>query len=161
MNAVYVVGDAVGETMFYGAGAGSFPTASAVVGDVLALADAICHSDRPQAEIEPYRSVLPLRPVDDLVTRYYIRLTVADEVGALAPVVGVFARNGISISQINQLQDGDGTRCSVVFLTHEASERDVRTARAELAALPGVERVASVIRIEDVAAWTDGAEANG
>lgn len=160
MNAVYVVGDAVGETMFYGAGAGSFPTASAVVGDVLALADAICHSDRPQAEIEPYRSVLPLRPVDDLVTRYYIRLTVADEVGALAPVVGVFARNGISISQINQLQDGDGTRCSVVFLTHEASERDVRTARAELAALPGVERVASVIRIEDVAAWTDGAEAN-
>lgn len=160
MNAVYVVGDAVGETMFYGAGAGSFPTASAVVGDVLALADAICHSDRPQAEIEPYRSVLPMRPVDDLVTRYYIRLTVADEVGALAPVVGVFARNGISISQINQLQDGDGTRCSVVFLTHEASERDVRTARAELAALPGVERVASVIRIEDVAAWTDGAEAN-
>ena len=160
MNAVFAVGDSVGETMFYGAGAGSYPTASAVVGDVLALADAICHSDRPQAEIEPYRSVLPLRPVDDLVTRYYIRLTVADEVGALAPVVGVFARNGISISQINQLQDGDGTRCSVVFLTHEASERDVRTARAELAALPGVERVASVIRIEDVAAWTDGAEAN-
>ena len=160
MNAVYVVGDAVGETMFYGAGAGSFPTASAVVGDVLALADAISHSDRVQAEIEPFGRVLPLRSIDDLETRYYVRLSVADEVGTLAPVVDAFARHGISISQINQLQDGDGTSCSVVFLTHKAAERDMAAARAELASLDAVRGVESVIRIEDVDAWAEGAEAN-
>lgn len=160
MNAVYVVGDAVGETMFYGAGAGSFPTASAVVGDVLALADAISHNDKVQAEIEPYQRVLPLRPIDALETRYYVRLLVKDEVGTLAPVVDAFAAHGISISQINQLQDGDGSRCSVVFLTHTARERDMAAARAALEALDAVESVASVIRIEDVASWADGAEKN-
>lgn len=160
MNAVYVVGDAVGETMFYGAGAGSFPTASAVVGDVLALADAISHNDKVQAEIEPYQRVLPLRPIDALETRYYVRLLVKDEVGTLAPVVDAFAAHGISISQINQLQDGDGSRCSVVFLTHTARERDMAAARAALEALGAVESVASVIRIEDVASWADGAEKN-
>ena len=160
MNAVFVVGDAVGETMFYGAGAGSFPTASAVVGDILALADAISHSDKPMAESEPYQRVLPLRPIEELETRYYIRLIVADQVGTLAPVVDTFARHGISISQINQLQDGDGTRCSVVFLTHKACERDMRAARAELEALDAVESVASVIHIEDVEAWSEGAEEN-
>ena len=160
MNAVYVVGDAVGETMFYGAGAGSFPTASAVVGDVLALADAISHNDKVQAEIEPYQRVLPLRPIDELETRYYVRLLVKDEVGTLAPVVDAFAAHGISISQINQLQDGDGSRCSVVFLTHTARERDMAAARAALEALDAVESVASVIRIEDVASWAGGAEKN-
>ena len=160
MNAVYVVGDAVGETMFYGAGAGSFPTASAVVGDVLELADAISHNEQVQAEIEPFDRVLPLRSIDDLSTRYYIRLVVADEVGTLAPVVDAFARHGVSISTINQLHDGDGTKCSVVFLTHTASERDLQALRADLEALDPVREVASVIRIEDVDAWAEGAEAN-
>ena len=160
MNAVFVVGDAVGETMFYGAGAGSFPTASAVVGDVLELADAIARGEGPMPEVEPYDRVLGLRPIDELETRYYIRLMVEDRVGALAPVVAAFADAGISISTIHQLKDGDGTRCSVVFLTHRAVERDVRRACEALSALDEVERVASVIRIEDVAAWTDGVEEN-
>ena len=160
MNAVFVVGDAVGETMFYGAGAGSFPTASAVVGDVLELADAISHNDRVQAEIEPFGRVLPIRSVEDLATRYYIRLVVDDEVGTLAPVVDTFARHGVSISTINQLHDGDGTKCSVVFLTHTATERDLQALRADLEALEPVREVASVIRIEDVDAWAEGAEAN-
>ena len=160
MNAVYVVGDAVGETMFYGAGAGSFPTASAVVGDILALADAISHNDHVQAEIKPFGRVLPLKSIEDLSTKYYIRLAVEDRVGALAPVVDVFARHQISISQISQLADTEEGRCSVVFLTHKASERDVAAARTELESLDVVERVASVIRIEDVEAWSEGAEAN-
>ena len=160
MNAVYVVGDAVGETMFYGAGAGSFPTASAVVGDVLELADAISHSTGPMAEIEPFDRVLAIRSIDTLACRHYIRLVVQDRVGTLAPVVEVFAQHGVSISQINQLQDGDGNTCSVVFLTHQASERDLALVRADLEALDVVERVASVIRIENVAAWSEGAEAN-
>ncbi len=165
MNAVYVVGDAVGETMFYGAGAGSFPTASAVVGDILELAGPIAHGDAPAPEREPFARVAPVRSIDDLETRYYIRLAVADRVGALAPVVAAFAEAGISISAINQLVDGatggdaDGA-CSVVFLTHNARERDVHAVCEALETLDEVERVASVIRIEDVDAWSEGAEAN-
>ena len=75
-------------------------------------------------------------------------------------MVDAFSQHGISISQINQLQDGDGTKCSVVFLTHTALERDMAAARAALEALDAVESVASVIRIEDVDAWAEGAEAN-
>ena len=160
MNAVYVVGDAVGETMFYGAGAGSFPTASAVVGDVLELADAIARGEGPMPEVEPYDRVLPLRSIEELETRYYIRLMVEDRVGTLAPVVAAFAKAGISISTIHQLKDGNGTTCSVVFLTHKALERDVHAAIKIFDGMDEVDRVASVIRIEDVEAWSEGAEKN-
>ena len=160
MNAVFVVGDAVGETMFYGAGAGAFPTASAIVGDALELAAPIAHGQQLAPENEPFARVLPIRSIEDLTTRFYIRLSVADRVGALAPVVAKFARAGVSISQINQLQDGEGTSCSVAFLTHRALERDVDAVCAALDELPEVERVASVIRIEDIEKWSEGVEAN-
>ena len=160
MNAVFVVGDAVGETMFYGAGAGAFPTASAIVGDVLELAAPIAHGQQLAPENEPFARVLPIRSIEDLTTRFYIRLSVADRVGALAPVVAKFARAGVSISQINQLQDGEGTSCSVAFLTHRALERDVDAVCAALDELPEVELVASVIRIEDIEKWSEGVEAN-
>ena len=160
MNAVYVVGDAVGETMFYGAGAGSVPTASAVVGDILELARPIAAGSAPAPESEPFERVTPVRAIDSLRTRYYVRISVADRVGTLAPVVDAFSRAGISISAIHQLQDGDGTYCSVVFLTHEALERDMRDVCAALDGMDEVERVASVIRIEDVDAWCEGMEKN-
>ena len=160
MNAVFVVGDAVGETMFYGAGAGAFPTASAIVGDVLELAAPLAHGQQLAPENEPFARVLPIRSIEDLTTRFYIRLTVADRVGALAPVVAEFARAGVSISQINQLQDGEGTSCSVAFLTHRALERDVDAVCAALDELPEVASVASVIRIEDIEKWSEGVEEN-
>ena len=160
MNAVYVVGDAIGETMFYGAGAGSFPTASAIVGDVLALADPISRGEAPLPENEPFERTLPVRSIEDLQTRYYLRLSVEDKVGALAPVVDVFAQAGISISSVRQLaQDADGA-CPVVFLTHTARESAVNAAEQQLAALDVVREVASVIRIEDIDAWTQGMFAN-
>ena len=158
MNAVYVVGDAVGETMFYGAGAGSYPTASAVVGDIFALAEPLSRGEQPLAEMEPYRAVTPVLPIDELSNRFYVRLLVRDVVGALASTVAVFAEHGISISLINQLDDGveGDDACSVVFLTHRASERDVAAAEAELVGLECVREVANVIRIEDVDAWSEG-----
>ncbi len=160
MNAVFAVGDAVGETMFYGAGAGAFPTASAVVGDVLELANGIASGLDLGPEPEPFPRTVPIRPIDDLETRYYIRLSVADRAGALAPVVAAFAQAGISISGINQLESDGSNTCSVVFLTHTACERDVQAVCAALEALDEVERVASVIRIEDADAWSEGAEKN-
>ena len=162
MNAVYVVGDAVGETMFYGAGAGSFPTASAVVGDILTLSEQISRGVAPLPESEPFSRNKAIRSMDELETKYYIRLRVADRVGALAEAVNVFAKHDISISLINQLEDGksDSDACSVIFLTHKALEKNVQAAAAELAASDCVSEVANVLRIEDVDAWTDGVMAN-
>ena len=162
MNAVYVVGDAVGETMFYGAGAGSFPTASAVVGDILTLSEQISRGVAPLPESEPFSRNKPIRSMDELETKYYIRLRVADRVGALAEAVNVFAKHDISISLINQLEDGnsDSDACSVIFLTHKALEKNVQDAAAALAASDCVSEVANVLRIEDVNAWTDGVMAN-
>ena len=162
MNAVYVVGDAVGETMFYGAGAGSFPTASAVVGDILTLSEQISRGVAPLPESEPFSRNKPIRSMDELETKYYIRLRVADRVGALAEAVNVFAKHDISISLINQLEDGnsDSDACSVIFLTHKALEKNVQDAAAALAAFDCVSEVANVLRIEDVDAWTDGVMAN-
>ena len=162
MNAVYVVGDAVGETMFYGAGAGSFPTASAVVGDILTLSEQISRGVAPLPESEPFSRNKPIRSMDELETKYYIRLRVADRVGALAEAVDVFAKHDISISLINQLEDGnsDSNACSVIFLTHKALEKNIQDAAAALAASDCVSEVANVLRIEDVDAWTDGVMAN-
>ena len=160
MNAVYVVGDAVGETMFYGAGAGSYPTASAIVGDVLALADPIAHGTKPLPENEPFKRNLPICPIDDLVTRYYIRLRIEDRIGTLAPVVEAFGKHDLSISSINQLGQGEDGACTVVFLTHDARESDVRAAKADLEALDAVREVSNIIRIEDIDAWTEGMYAN-
>lgn len=162
MNAVYVVGDAVGETMFYGAGAGSFPTASAVVGDILTLSEQISRGVAPLPESEPFSRNKPIRSMDELETKYYIRLRVADRVGALAEAVNVFAKHDISISLINQLEDGnsDSDACSVIFLTHKALEKNVQDAAAALAASDCVSEVANVLRIEHVDAWTDGVMAN-
>ncbi len=148
--------------MFYGAGAGSFPTASAVVGDILTLADPISKGAAPLPEAEPFQHTLPLRPMDALETKYYVRLRVADRVGALAETVNVFAKHDISIILINQLEDGDAdsSSCSVIFLTHKALEKNMQAAAAELAEAACVAEVANVLRIEDTAAWTDGVMAN-
>lgn len=160
MNAVFAVGDAVGETMFYGAGAGAFPTASAVMGDVLELASGIASGIELGAEPEPFPRTLPIRSIEELETHYYIRLSVADRTGALAPVVAAFAEGGISISAIRQLEAAPTDACSVVFLTHTALERDVRTVCDALEALDEVHGVESVIRIENVEAWSNGVAAN-
>jgi len=162
-NAIYVTGDAVGETMFYGAGAGSFPTASAVVGDILSLSEQISRGVAPLPEIEPYGHNLAFKPMDELQTKYYVRLKVADRVGALSETVDIFAKHNISISLINQVEDGKSgvsDACSVIFLTHRALEKDVQAAAAELASVDCVAEVANVLRIEDVEAWTEDVMAN-
>ena len=160
MNAVYVVGDAVGETMFYGAGAGSFPTASAVVGDIFSLAEPMSRGEAPLAEIEPYAAVERVLSIEELSNRFYVRLRIEDKVGALGPVVSAFSAEGISISQINQLEVGEDGACSVVFITHEASEAAMAAACRALEEQDGVREVANIIRIEDTSRWTDGAMDN-
>lgn len=157
MNAVFVVGDAVGETMFYGAGAGSHPTASAVVGDVMSLADHIAHGKEVIPESEPFGHNLPIRAIEELHTRYYIRLTVEDKLGVLAETTKVLADDGISISHISQTKSEDTDTCTLIYMTHTAKESDMEKARIDLEALDSIRAVSSIIRIEDIEAWTEGA----
>ena len=160
MNAVYVVGDAVGETMFYGAGAGSFPTASAVVGDVMALATPISQGRSPLPESEPFGHNLAIRNISDLKSKFYIRLTVEDKLGVLAQATKIFADNEISISYISQYDTGDSDAKTLIYMTHQTREGDMEKAKTQLESLDLIREVASIIRIENIDAWTENVFAN-
>ena len=156
MNAVYVVGDAVGETMFYGAGAGAFPTASAVVGDVLALAEPLSVGTSPLPEPEPFKRELAIRDIRDLSTRYYVRIVPGDTDDAQVHAEEVLTEHGIATEQVMKLEDG-----SFALVTGAVCEGAMTNALAEMARGEGaVREVANAIRIEDMAAWTEGIEAN-
>jgi homoserine dehydrogenase len=147
-NAIYVVGDAVGETMFFGEGAGSLPAASAVVGDII---EAARHIDRGcQALVGCTCSeALPIRDIADLETSYYVRLHVADEPGVLASVAGIFAEHGVSLASVIQ-RHADEAGAEIVWITHRAAERDMRAALARIDALDVVLQIGSVLRVEEL-----------
>lgn len=156
MNAVYVVGDAVGETMFYGAGAGAFPTASAVVGDVLALAGPLSVGTNPLPEPEPFKHELAIRDIRDLSTRYCVRIVPGDTGDAQARAEEVLTEHGIATEQVMELEDG-----SFALVTGAVCEGAMTNALAEMAHGEGaVREVANAIRIEDMDTWTEGVEAN-
>lgn len=147
-NAIYVVGDSVGETMFFGEGAGSLPAASAVVGDVIEVAR---HIDSGCLALVgcTCREELAVRDMGELVTEYYTRLLVADEPGVLAAVASVFGNHGVSIASVIQKRTTD-VGAEIVYVTHLASERDFRAAMTEIEALEVVESVGSIVRVEEL-----------
>ena len=156
MNAVYVVGDAMGETMFYGAGAGAFPTASAIVGDIMNLAEAISAGASPLPEPEPFRRELPIRSVQDLHTRYYVRLLPGDRGDAAAEAAKALSRYEIDLVHTISREDG-----SIVLITDTCREKDLASALIDLfSSSPAVAGISNAIRIEDIAAWSEGVEAN-
>ena len=154
MNAVVVNGDAVGTTLYYGKGAGSEPTASAVIADlvdVTRLATSDPQHRVPHLAFQPgaMRDVSVL-PMEEVVTSYYLRLRVADEAGVLARVATILADAGISIDALLQREadevGGEGsTQTDLIILTHEAREGDMNAALDELQALPTV--LAPIVRI--------------
>ncbi len=148
-NAIYVTGDAVGETMFFGEGAGSGPAASAVMGDVLEVARHISQGIGPIVGCT-CTDHLPLVPIDELKTKYYIRFTVTDRSGVLAAMTGVFAKHNVSVYSVVQRGRKSGDTVDLSYVTHTASEKCVREALAEIAALDDVlHGEPSLIRVED------------
>jgi homoserine dehydrogenase len=149
-NAIFLTGDAVGDLMFYGRGAGQMPTASAVWSDVLEIARRVAHAipslalDLPSVGPQP----LPLTPMDAIRCCYYLRVMAHDRPGVLSRVAGILGDNNISIA--NVIQKGRGLReaVPVVMLTHEARERDMRTALTAIDALPDVATATMMIRVE-------------
>lgn len=147
-NAIYVVGDAVGETMFFGAGAGSGPAASAVMGDVLEVARHIQQGVGPLVGCT-CTDQLPILPVDELEMKYYIRFTVSDKLGVLAAMAGIFAQHNVSVHSVVQHSKKEST-VDVVYVTHTAKESDIKAVIEEIAQLDDVLHGApSLIRVEE------------
>ncbi|MBP8794473.1 MAG: homoserine dehydrogenase [Brachymonas sp.] len=159
MNAVVVQGDAVGTTLYYGKGAGSEPTASAVIADLVDVArlhTADPHHRVPHLAFQPdAKSNLPILPMEEVVTSYYLRLRVADEAGVLATVTRILADAGISIDAILQREadevGGEGcTQTDVILLTHDCTEAAMNLAMAQMQALPTVLQPIVRIRKEEL-----------
>jgi homoserine dehydrogenase len=143
-NAVFVEAQSAGQLMLYGAGAGGTPTASAVLGDVVAVARNRLAGTRGP-EFSTYAE-LPVLPMGDTLTRYHVSLDVDDRPGVLAPVAEAFARHDVSIQAVRQTSRGD--EALLVIVTHEARDADLAATVLELLALPVVRAVASVMRVE-------------
>ena len=152
MNAVMVQGDAVGTTLYYGKGAGAEPTASAVVADLVDITR--LHTADPQNRV-PHLAFqpdaltnLPVLPMEEVVTSYYLRLRVADEAGVLAKLTGLLAEAGISIDAILQReadQVSGANQTDVIILTHDTREGTMNGVLAQMQALPTV--LAPIVRI--------------
>jgi homoserine dehydrogenase len=143
-NAVFVEAEAAGQLMFYGQGAGGAPTASAVLGDLVAVARNRVHGGRGPRE-SAYAD-LDVRPIGQVSTRYHLSLDVADKAGVLASVAAVFAEHDVSIAAVRQ--EGRTDDASLVIVTHAASDAALKSTVDKVAGLPAVREVVSVMRVE-------------
>ena len=153
-NAVHIQGNSVGNIMLYGMGAGMMPTGSAVVGDIIDLARDII-AGVPQriqhlAFLPDRLKRLPIKPMDEVRTSYYFRFSAVDSPGVLSIISGILGKNRISIESVMQKHRHEGGGAvPIVMVTHEALERDVKNALAEIDKLDVVQAPTQLIRIED------------
>ncbi|MDP9069745.1 MAG: homoserine dehydrogenase [Actinomycetota bacterium] len=141
-NAVFIEGQAVGELMLYGRGAGGMPTASAVLGDLI---DAAHNLRTGGAGRTTSLRRAAIRPIDDLRSEYYLNIDVVDRPGVLAAVAAVFGEHGVSIRSMEQ--EGLGEEARLVFITHVACERDVQATLRGLGQLDVVKRFGTLLRV--------------
>jgi homoserine dehydrogenase len=155
MNAVLVQGDAVGATLYYGKGAGSEPTASAVIADLVditRLATADPEHRVPHLAFQPNAMAdTPILPMSEITTSYYLRMHVADQPGVLADVTRILADSSISIDAMLQKEPAEGeTQTDIIMLTHQTQEKFVEAAIAKIEALPTVMGQVTKIRLEEL-----------
>jgi homoserine dehydrogenase len=155
MNAIVVKGDAVGATLYYGAGAGAEPTASSVIADLVDVARMQTADPMhrvPTLSFQPdLLSDTPVIPMEDVETSYYLRLQVMDKPGVLAEITRILADNNISINAMIQKEAGsDADKVSIIMLTHLTVERNINAAIARIESLPVVTNKVIRIRIEEL-----------
>ncbi|NYE58956.1 homoserine dehydrogenase [Duganella sp. 1224] len=155
MNAVLVQGDAVGATLYYGKGAGSEPTASAVIADLVditRLATADPEHRVPHLAFQPNAMTnIEILPMSEVTTSYYLRMNVSDEPGVLADLTRILADAGISIDAMLQKEPAEGeTRTDIIFLTHQTQEKNVIAAIGKMEGLPTVGGSVTKIRLENL-----------
>ena len=151
-NAIQLVGDAVNDIVLYGQGAGSMPTGSAVVSDVIDIARNLLKgaSGRvpPASFQQDQRRPLRIRRMEEIVSLYYLRFMVLDRPGVLSQISGVLGRHGISISSVLQQGRKEGQTVPVVIMTHTSTERDVQASLREIDRMPFISEPTTLIRVE-------------
>jgi len=155
MNAILVKGDAVGQTMYYGAGAGAEPTASAVVADLVDVARMLTADPEhrvPHLAFQPDRlSSVPILPMGEVETAYYLRMRVQDRPGVLADITRILADLQISIDAMVQKEPHEGEeQADIIMLTHLTVEKNVNAAIAKIEKLPVVVGSVTRIRLEEL-----------
>ena len=146
-NAIYVKGDAVGEVMFYGPGAGQMPTGSAVVSDVIEISRNLCHGVFSHILCTCFED-REIKALDDIESSYYVRLCTENVPGVLAQVAKAFGDNGVSINSVIQKGISDDNDAEVVWITDRNKAKDVNAALEIIESLPVVKAIANVIRVE-------------
>jgi homoserine dehydrogenase len=151
-NAIQLVGDAVEDIVLYGRGAGSLPTASAVVSDVIDIARNLLTGSSgrvPPASFQrDQRLPLRIRPMEEISSLYYLRFMVVDRPGVLSQISGVLGQHGISISSVLQKGRKEGQTVPVVIMTHTATERHVRAALRDINRMAFISEPTTLIRVE-------------
>lgn len=147
-NAVQIEGDLVGKLIFYGRGAGAQPTASAIISDVIGIGRVICTGEKGGARRRPPQPIA-IRPISELETRYYLRMSIADRPGVLAQIAKILGDRSISIASVIQKEADDVTQTAeIVIMTHPAREEFMQQSLSEMERLSGVREVCNLIRVE-------------
>ena len=150
-NGIYFIGDAVGPVMFYGQGAGGASAASAVVSDIIYIARNIINGIAgkvPSVFFEKGKAKIKIKPMEEIYFRYFLRFIVLDKPGVFAKIAGILAKYDISISSVDQKEQHSGSKVPVIITTHEAKEKDMRKALAEIDKLPGTKEKTLALRME-------------
>ncbi|WP_196591616.1 homoserine dehydrogenase [Pectinatus frisingensis] len=145
-NAIFVRGNAVGETMFYGRGAGQLPTASAVIADIIDVARDIIKNRFGRIGCTCYEHK-PFCPIEKTISSYYVRLLVDDQPGVLGTIAMAFGQTGVSLNAVIQKRKVD-TCAEIVAISHEVQEEKIRKAEQTLNNLPAVKKICNIIRVE-------------
>jgi len=149
-NAIYVRGDVVGDTLYYGRGAGQDATASAVLSDLAdAALDLKCGTKSRVRPFVPHELEGAVLPMDDVVARYYVRLSVVDKPGTLAKIAAIFGRSKIGISSVIQPEGHEGESVPLILMLHDATNAAITRALAKIDALPVVKAPSVMIRVEN------------
>jgi homoserine dehydrogenase len=148
-NAIQVEGDLVGKLIFYGRGAGAQPTSSAIISDVIAVGQSIA-SGKKVPSVMRHSQPKPVRPISELETKYYLRMSIADQPGVLAQIAKILGDSSISIASVIQKEADVATQmATIVIMTHPAREEFMQRALAEMKRLPAVTEICNLIRVEE------------
>jgi len=150
---VTICGDAVGDMMLYGYGAGMMPTASAAVSDVVDIARTILSGGAPQIPLLSFQTdhihSIPVRSIDELISHYYFRFTAVDRPGVLSKIAGILGDHDISIKSVHQTDQNLKNGVPIFMLTHQAKEAEVRKALLKISSLDVIVDNPMLIRIEE------------
>ena len=149
-NAVFIKGNAVGDLMFYGRGAGDLPTGSAVVGDIVTIVRNGVDAENSNPVVKNNLWKREILSMEDIESKYYVRATVVDKTGVLSKITSILGKNNVSLRSVIQKGDEENGNVTIVLVTHKTNEKELNNSIKEIAELKSVYKINNIIRIEDL-----------